>query len=698
MDPLSISVAVLTILGSGGSLASALRQVTSKNAPDALLALNNEVSDLHLIVLEISQLFQEHHESTSAHLRTDRLLTSLGLMLGRAKEKLLELESLVQYKLTTPDGPSGEAKLNRLAWVREQKTVLDIREDIRSTRLSLGALVGILAAKATLRVEFQVAELRFISDQFHDQQGVAQAVSRQENTERAMSEIIAGQARMERNLNGLSATFTARQLFPVSMSTTRNTANQERAYTGSWGLQILSVRQRCNGTCTPDCTCCCHQRSTWRSPPVLKDFLGLLFVGYTGLPLLSPKCDKQTCPQKSGPVIHIKYYFPGWFMTRALEMIAYISRPDGLNQSLRVSQIVWIDAKIFRLCRAGDVKGLKSLLALREGSPTPHDTAWTAILGTTVSSAIVDALQSMFPNPNVEKYQFKSTHKAVLGLNSVGLADVLRQCPFLIDAVDIDDRTALSWSSQRGDLRALELLLHHGANVHKADRFGNTPLSYAVQSGSRLCVQLLLDHGANVNTTNTQCVGPLHRLAGKSDDVGLLDCLLSHQVDINALMKGDGVSSLIYAIVKNNNRVAMRLIELGANLHIKTVDGTTALSYAVENNSHSALTLLLQCGADHIGEIYEYGSFLHLVAENADLESLRLLTNAHLATRDIYHKRSDGLTALDVARKRAGRDLQLFNAFMEFVGSVDPVAISAGLHNGSDVEEDEFEDAVERQD
>ena len=369
MDPLSISVAILTILGSGGIVASALKQVTSKNAPDALLALNNELSDLHLIVLEISQLLQELHESTLLHLRTERLLTSLGPMLGRAKEKLLELESLIQYKLTTPGGPSGEAKLNRLAWVREQNTVLDIREEIRSTRLSLTAMVGILATKATLRIEFQVGKLRFINDQFHDEQRAAQAVSKQEYTERAMSEIIAGQARMERNLNGLLASFTARQMFPVSMSRTRNTANQERAYTGRLGLQILSVRQRCNGTCAPDCTCCCHRHSTWRSSPGLKNFFGLLFVGYTGLPLLSPKCDKQTCLQKSGPVIHIKYFFPGWFMARALEIVAHISRPDGLTQSLRVSQVIWSDAKIFRLCRAGDVEGLKSLLALGEGSP-----------------------------------------------------------------------------------------------------------------------------------------------------------------------------------------------------------------------------------------------------------------------------------------------------------------------------------------
>ena len=154
----------------------------------------------------------------------------------------------------------------------------------------------------------------------------------------------------------------------------------------------------------------------------------------------------------------------------------------------------------------------------------------------------------------------------------------------------------------------------------------------------------------------------------------------------------------MYAIYFDKPIVSTRLIDLGADIHIKTSYGINALTYAVERNNHPILRLLLQRGADHLGKIEEYGSFLHLVAEYAGLESLRLLTNARLAARDIYHKRSDGLTALDVARKRSGRDLQVFNAFMEFVGSVDPVAISAGFHTDSGNEEDEFVDAVERQD
>lgn len=322
--------------------------------------------------------------------------------------------------------------------------------------------------------------------------------------------------------------------------------------------------------------------------------------------------------------------------------------------------------------------------------------AWTIILSKGASSATRGAFRTMFPNPSFDDYRFNSIHHAVLGLYSISLQEALRQCSSSIDAVDVDGRTALSWSSSRGDLRALECLLRNGADVNKADTLGNTPLSYAVRSGSRLCVQLLFEHGASLDTASRDGLSPLHRLAGKWDGLELLRFLVSNQVDIN-ITREDGASPLICAISFGNHRVSKRLIELGANIHIKASGETNALSYAVERNSHSILELLLQRGADHSGEIQEYGSFLHLVADYADLESLRLLTNARLATRDIYHKRPDGLTALDVARKRSGRDLQLFNAFMKFVGSVNPVAFGAGLHNESDSEEEDFEDAVERQ-
>ena len=77
-------------------------------------------------------------------------------------------------------------------------------------------------------------------------------------------------------------------------------------------------------------------------------------------------------------------------------------------------------------------------------------------------------------------------------------------------------------------------------------------------------------------------------------------------------------------------------------------------------------------GADHTGEIKEYGSFLHFVAEHATVATLRLLTDARLATRDtLYRRRKDGLTALDAAKTRSKTDSSWTEAFQNFLNSVD---------------------------
>ena len=164
---------------------------------------------------------------------------------------------------------------------------------------------------------------------------------------------------------------------------------------------------------------------------------------------------------------------------------------------------------------------------------TPHDEAWMRILSAVIDPSITDAFRIMFPEPRFETYQFNAIHKTVLGLHSLTIEEVLGQFSSIIDAVDIDGRTALSWSSHKGDLRALECLLHNGANVNKADVFGNTSLSYAVRSGSRSCVQILLEHGASVDAANREGKNPLHRLAGQWDDMELLHLLVSYQADID---------------------------------------------------------------------------------------------------------------------------------------------------------------------
>ena len=60
MDPLSITASALTLLAATKQVAMGLDKLASiKGAPAAVLALNNEVSDLRLVLSEAEPLLQE---------------------------------------------------------------------------------------------------------------------------------------------------------------------------------------------------------------------------------------------------------------------------------------------------------------------------------------------------------------------------------------------------------------------------------------------------------------------------------------------------------------------------------------------------------------------------------------------------------------------------------------------------------------
>jgi hypothetical protein len=70
------------------------------------------------------------------------------------------------------------------------------------------------------------------------------------------------------------------------------------------------VRVRLNrstSSCRAGCYCACHGLRKTATPALVDRLLGQLFVGYAGLPLLSPKCDAEDCEKSQVPEISLEY-------------------------------------------------------------------------------------------------------------------------------------------------------------------------------------------------------------------------------------------------------------------------------------------------------------------------------------------------------------------------------------------------------
>ena len=322
------------------------------------------------------------------------------------------------------------------------------------------------------------------------------------------------------------------------------------------------------------------------------------------------------------------------------------------------------------------------------------------ILGTYSNTPRAEILRSLFPNPDLEDNRFNSIHEGLLGLSSLSLEMAFQQSPEIsINDGDMKGRTALAWSASRNDPTALEFILHKGADVHKVDRTLQTPLHSAAISNSYSCARLLLRHGSKVDCIDYKGWAAIHYVATNSDNTDLLDLLISYQADIDALTNS-GYSPLHLAIDWQNFRIATKIIQLGANIHVYAKNGFSALSTAIWRKAHPLIKTFLRKGADHTIEIVNYGSILHWIAQHADIKTLQILTAGSLSPRDTNLLRHDGLTAIDVGRQRADFGPEWLDHFSAFLRSLNPTPIPQCLSdddNGKDSsgEGDTFEDARE---
>ena len=141
MDPVSLTASILAILGAGGTIAKGLGRIRKlQHAPDVLMQLNNEVTDLHLLIESVNELA---HQLTHQPTTTDKQQDLVCITLNRAKSTVLELEKLIAYILTKE--ASAGTKVDRTAWLRNHTRIKRAKVDIRRAREDLNTVWATLS-------------------------------------------------------------------------------------------------------------------------------------------------------------------------------------------------------------------------------------------------------------------------------------------------------------------------------------------------------------------------------------------------------------------------------------------------------------------------------------------------------------------------------------------------------------------------
>ncbi|KAL8723155.1 MAG: hypothetical protein Q9225_000496 [Loekoesia sp. 1 TL-2023] len=697
-----------------------------QSAPDELLALSNEVCDLRLTINGVRQ--------TIATCVEPREWPGVEPLLFQASIRFDQVDKIVR-KLGQL-GPYGTIwNLNtwdRLLWQKEKGKVITLQKQLRAVRSNLALTLGTHSSFTTNRIAIDLQELLLQTSQIHSSHTGSLEKHREcleDLTRRVsptMEELRSTQeetkALLEALLQAVPKISLQDSLSPAENA--RSTASAQprpvekmnaqsfypapaQAIEKSQELAPVAIPVHNtladDPTCWSGCACQCHRRNSLKSPEVLRKISGQLFLGYNGSLVFQQRCNVPNCRTRSATSPQVSYYFPKWFVQKAITISMTKTAFGTPNLNLKVRRVVSEMSDLFRLSRFGDVEGCQTLFSKQQASPDDVNPigGWTAlhfavdhgsvefcrlliqqgadpnwedasgmrvfpplsfprwptsyilsrtaleiarrnVLQPRVAPRAAEIYSVLVPRADrLQERYFSRLHELILELATGDIEEEIRSNPSSVEAVDTYGWTPLHWAVRRDDAHALDILLRHGANpfVETGDDQAS-PIHLAARADSASCVQRLLQA----------------RYQGKA-------------VEINGW---DQRGRTPLRIAAGNNCVActVLLIQMGAEIDNPDRQNETALLSAVYESAHETIPMLIKAGANTRATTRSGNTILHFAANESDLRTLTLLTRARMYGVDIEARNNDGLTARELAVNRIGAPHGFIEAFDRLIASI----------------------------
>lgn len=376
MEPLAVIASVVGIADAVAKCLNGLEKILGARAE--FHALINETSDLQVVLGSVQTIVYDSENHDAIH--------RVSIILNRLKIQLLELNQLINYRLKRLGGhdKTSQIKVDRLQWFQKSSTVKRLQQDLRDSRQNLAIVLACSSAAKQSRIEMklqsiyvQMTESNRDLSQF--QARTVQSLAQKNLVVRSFSELFS------QKMFPILAHSADKEIVGRLTKVFKNDGDSIRSEVRGFeresitksslaSIRISASLQHSN-ECQAWCNCACHIRRKLSTPPFLKKFIGQLFIGYTGIPLMEQHCDQFSCQQKRGSTnIQVSYCFPSWFFAKMLSLSLKSAPLDGPQINLTIPRIVDEKAAIFSYARIGDVEGIKSLFETRIASP--RDTSW----------------------------------------------------------------------------------------------------------------------------------------------------------------------------------------------------------------------------------------------------------------------------------------------------------------------------------
>ncbi|KAI4267479.1 MAG: hypothetical protein LQ337_008331, partial [Flavoplaca oasis] len=676
MDPISVAASVLTVLGAAATAGRALdRLQSSRQAPEHLVALVNEVSDLRVVLHNVRDAVQERA-------KTSQECGNLGFVVQRATLKLSELNRLIYGNLLKTNNGCDALddddliKASRRAFLRYSGKIKSLQAEIRDIKMSLMIAMGAMTFSDVSRLKLDVCDVSLVASQQHASQSTRDRTALARSTDpqslstvsrTAFPSLPDGQpitvstpkgphVSSNRHTKQLKRTsFDNEALQQISMPFSNQVAqplNTEQKYSHiRVEASVSSVSYQRDRLCL----CQCHHVTTMATPGDWSGLLGRLFVGYTGLPLPSKKCDRKSC--QHGQVqtrIRIAYLFPFWFALR-LFALTITRASTSFMWKLDFPAVTSGSSDLFVHASLGNIDKIQGMLSTDAGAFNVIDSVANKSplhnYFITTGEKRMEALLPLFEKYDVfDHWNLKQIHLIILGWSSVNLATYLS---ISIDEVDVFDswgRTPLMWAAWRGDSESVAILLNYGADPQATSFDGNSVLIYATYGGSLDCMSLILGTGADINHTSNSLLTPAMGGSQLGDNPAIAKVRLMRGAAIEA-SRHQKFTPLYVAALTNREESVAFLLERGASTEWSEWNCSDPLSLAISFSNHRMAGALIQHGANlNIAPAFTL-SYLRNVAVFGDEKMLRLFIDARPAI-EVNLRDPQGCTASDRMEER----------------------------------------------
>ncbi|KAL9118382.1 MAG: hypothetical protein Q9187_005073 [Circinaria calcarea] len=390
------------------------------------------------------------------------------------------------------------------------------------------------------------------------------------------------------------------------------------------------------------------------------------------------------------------------------ELVQYrFTKAGSTVDQIKVSRREWARARsTIDTFRQNEFKAKNSCKFLLQAGADPHleafgggrsafENAWNVIFTALEGGAIIETLQSLFPDNggHLDERRFSKLHRLILDLEGGSLENELKNSSSDIDASDSRGYTVLIWAARRGDNAAVGLLLRAGADPNIHSNFGTSALLEASRTADPTCVKLLLEAGADPSLVDNYGGNALHFATRFQDKKWVIEALVAAGVNLH---KQDiyGSTSLTIAAYSNRTVTAGTLLNLGANMNSTDHEGCTPLHESLFHNSDNVTQLLVRRGAALTTENYG-NSPLHLTALSGGMRTLKILRAAtNLGTLDPDARNKEGKTPLQIARERVAKPEGFIAKFHELLKEVrkQKVALETSFEAASTGPDATFED------